>query len=98
MNSLWVREWSHSSLSMMAVGNNFTSAKAENQVERAFWGRILSFPLKSQRVSLVALRVNYLSAMWETWVRSLGWEDPLENGKKGKATLQYSGLGEFLGL
>ena len=19
-------------------------------------------------------------AMWETWVRSLGWEDPLENG------------------
>ena len=28
--------------------------------------------------------------MWETWVRSLGWEDPLE---KGKATpLQYSGL------
>ena len=19
--------------------------------------------------------------MWETWVRSLGWEDPLENGK-----------------
>ena len=81
MNSLWVREWSHSSLSMMAVGNNFTSAKAENQVERAFWGRILSFPLKSQRVSLVALRVNYLSAMWETWVRSLGWEDPLEKGK-----------------
>ena len=27
--------------------------------------------------------------MQETWVRSLGWEDPLE---KGKATLQYSGL------
>ena len=22
-----------------------------------------------------------LPAMWETWVRSLGWEDPLENGK-----------------
>ena len=20
-------------------------------------------------------------AMWETWVRSLGWEDPLEKGK-----------------
>ncbi|KAB0359740.1 hypothetical protein FD754_003896 [Muntiacus muntjak] len=28
--------------------------------------------------------------MWETWVQTLGWEDPLE---KGKATrLQYSGL------
>ena len=21
------------------------------------------------------------SAMWETWVQSLGWEDPLEKGK-----------------
>ena len=29
-------------------------------------------------------------AMWENWVQSLGWEDPLE---KGKATpVQYSGL------
>ena len=28
--------------------------------------------------SLVAQRLNHLSAMWETWVRSLGWEDPLE--------------------
>ena len=33
-------------------------------------------------------------AMRETWVQSLGWEDPLE---KGKATqLQYSGLESFL--
>ena len=31
--------------------------------------------------------------MWETWVRSLGWEDPLEKGKDGKRyPLQYSGL------
>ncbi|KAJ1057915.1 hypothetical protein K5549_014440 [Capra hircus] len=22
--------------------------------------------------------VNHLSTMWETWVRSLGWEDSLE--------------------
>ena len=33
--------------------------------------------------SLVAWLVKNLPAMWETWVRSLGWEDPL---KKGKAT------------
>ena len=31
----------------------------------------------------VAQLVKNLPAMWETWVRSLGWEDPL---KKGKAT------------
>ena len=28
--------------------------------------------------SLVAQRVKRLSTMQETWVRSLGWEDPLE--------------------
>ena len=30
------------------------------------------------RTSLVAQTVNRLSTMWETWVRSLGREDPLE--------------------
>ena len=28
--------------------------------------------------SLVAQRVKCLPAMWETWVQSLGWEDPME--------------------
>ena len=32
----------------------------------------------SARVSLVAEKVKHLPAMQETWVRSLGWEDPLE--------------------
>ena len=31
--------------------------------------------------SLVAQLVKNPPAMWETWVPSLGWEDPLENGK-----------------
>ena len=29
---------------------------------------------------LVAQTVKNLPAMWETWVRSLDWEDPLEEG------------------
>ena len=33
------------------------------------------------RASLVAQLVKIPPAMWETWVRSLGWEDPLEKGK-----------------
>ena len=33
------------------------------------------------RGSLVAQLVKNLPAMWETWVLSLGWEDPLEKGK-----------------
>ena len=32
-------------------------------------------------VSLVAQLVKNPSAMRETWVRFLGWEDPLEKGK-----------------
>ena len=31
-----------------------------------------------EHASLVAQRVKRLPAMWETQVRSLGWEDPLE--------------------
>ena len=33
---------------------------------------------KDTRASLVAQRSKLLPSMWETQVRSLGWEDPLE--------------------
>ena len=33
------------------------------------------------RASLVAQLVKNPPAMWEIWVQSLGWEDPLERGK-----------------
>ena len=32
--------------------------------------------------SLVAQMVKNLLAVWETWIRSLGWEDPLDEGTK----------------
>ena len=32
------------------------------------------------QVSLVAQPIKSPPAMWETWVQSLGWEDPLEKG------------------
>ena len=32
----------------------------------------------SKWASLVAPRLKHLAAMWETWVRSLGQDDPLE--------------------
>ena len=44
-------------------------------------------------LSLVAQLVKNPPAMWETWVRSLGWEDPLEKGKA-----PHSRSGEFHGL
>ena len=45
--------------------------------------------------SLVAQLVKNLPAVWESWVRSLGREDPLE---KGKATHSSIWPGEFHGL
>ena len=33
------------------------------------------------RASLVVQLVKNPLAIWETWVRSLAWEDPLEKGK-----------------
>ena len=39
-----------------------------------------SAQLCKEWASLVAQRVKYPLAMWETWVQSLGQEDPLEKG------------------
>ena len=44
-------------------------------------GEGIVYPLQYSWASLVAQLVKNLPAMWETWVRSLGWEDPLEKGK-----------------
>ena len=40
----------------------------------------LGYPLQYSWASLVAQLVKNPPAMWETWVRSLGCEDPLEKG------------------
>ena len=40
----------------------------------------VGYPFQYSWVSPVAQLVKNLPAMWETWVRSLGSEDPLEKG------------------
>ena len=44
-------------------------------------GEGIGYPLQNSWASLVAQLVKNLPAMRETWVRSLGWKDPLEKGK-----------------
>ena len=44
-------------------------------------GEGIGYPLQNCWASLVAQLVKNLPAMWETWVQTLGWEDPLEKGK-----------------
>ena len=41
----------------------------------------IGYPLQHSWASLMAQLVKNSPAMWETWVRSLGWEDALEKGK-----------------
>ena len=41
-------------------------------------GEGMRYLLQYSWASLVAQKVKNPPAMWETWVRSLGWEDPLE--------------------
>ena len=52
------------------------------------WGRSpgeeIVYPLQYSWAFLVAQLVKNLPTVWETWIRSLGWEDSLE---KRKATL-----------
>ena len=44
-------------------------------------GEGIGYPLQYSWASLVAQLVKNPPAMQETWVWSLGWEDPLEKGK-----------------
>ena len=43
-------------------------------------GEGIGYPLQYSWASLMALLVKNPLAMWESWVRSLGGEDPLEKG------------------
>ena len=43
-------------------------------------GEGTGYPLQYSWAFLVAQLVKNLPTMWETWVRSLSWENPLEKG------------------
>ena len=43
-------------------------------------GEGIGYPLQYSRASLVAQTAKNLLAMQDTWVRSLGWDNPLEEG------------------
>ena len=53
-------------------------------------GEGIGSPLQYSWVSPVAQLVKNPPAMQETWVRSLGWEDPLETGKATHSSILKS--------
>ena len=50
----------------------------------------IGYPLQYSWASLVAQMLKSLPIAWETWVRSLGWEE--SPGERSNYPLQYSGL------
>ena len=50
-------------------------------------GEGIGYPLQYSWAFIVVQLVNNLPAMPETWVRSLGWEDPLEKGKATNSSI-----------
>ena len=59
-----------------------TTGKTMALTRWTFVGKVMSLLFNMlSRASLVAQLVKNLPAVRETWVQSLGWEDPLEGGK-----------------
>jgi len=51
-------------------------------------GEGIGNPLQYSRASLVGQMVNNPPAIRETWVQSLSWEDPLEEGMATQSSIQ----------
>ena len=52
-----------------------------------FPGERIGYPVQYSQASLVAQLVKNPPAMWKIWVRSLGWEDPLEEGMANHSSI-----------
>ena len=50
-------------------------------------GEGIGYPLQYSWASLVVQLIKNLPAMWETWVQSMGWEDPVEKGKDTNSSM-----------
>ena len=64
-------------------------------------GEGIGYPLQYSWASLVAQMVKNPPAMRETWIQSLGWEDPLEEGMATHSSVlawKIPGMGEPGGL
>ena len=55
-------------------------------------GEGIGCPLQYSWASLVVQLVKHLPAMWETWIRTLCWEDPLEKGKATHSSILAWGI------
>ena len=76
------REWGQEQSDLFKVTDCFlASAPGSIPGSGSSTGEGIGYPLQYSWASLVAQLVKNQPAMQETWVQSLGWEDPLEKGK-----------------
>ena len=76
----------HNEISSHTCQNGISSKRT--QISMRMWSKEnLVKNLLVKIVNLVAQLVKNLLAMRETWVQSLGWEDPLEKGKAIHSTI-----------
>ena len=71
----------------MFVRSDFSQGLASIKIKRAS---------AKVRASLVAQLIKIPPAMWETWVQSLGWEDPLEKGKATHSSILGNSLDSII--
>ena len=81
---MWINQQSHPLIPDISAGKESTrNARDPSSIpgsERSTGERV-GYQLQYSWTLLVAQLVKNPPAMWETWVPSLGWEDPLEKGK-----------------
>ena len=61
--------------------SHFNLSKIKHLFNVIQWLSYFEEPVSDEWASLIAQLVKNPPAMQETWVQSLGWEDPLEKGK-----------------
>ena len=84
MNAYLVQEYSYLGFPDSSVSKESAcSAGDPSSVPRLgrSAGEGIGYPFQYSWASLVDQLVKNPPAMRETWIRSLGWEDPLEKGK-----------------
>ena len=75
----WRRKWQPTSVLLLpSMGLDRVGHDWHDLAAAAAAGEGIGYPLQYFWASLIAQMIKNLLAMWETWVPSPGWEDPLE--------------------
>ena len=78
LQSMGLQRVRHNWVTSLSFFLSYTVCKSVTCIANTFNCHFSWLLLKSNGTMVVAQIVKCLSTMWETWVRSLGWEDSLE--------------------